>query len=158
MPSSSEAWNEKFDWLDPSFVFVFYDENRQVETIRQEIIQFASWLVQSCGVREISIDPASSIARHPDWSGLYKRTRDKVLLHRSPMESDVEPYSPLARLTVLNPDASADILLGVQMLQRPFHVVLMPLGMQDPGNSLRRLADVSEHKILLETVIQEISQ
>jgi ATP-dependent DNA helicase RecQ len=158
MPFSSEAWIEKFDWVDPSFVFVFYDENRQGEMIRKEIIQFASWLVQSCGVREISIDPASSIARHPDWSGLYKRTRDKVLLHRSPMESDVEPYSPLARLTVLNPDASADILLGVQMLQRPFHVVLMPLGMQDPGNSLRRLVDVSEHKILLETVIQEISQ
>lgn len=149
---------EKFGWLDPSFVFVFFDENRHGETIRQEVIKFTTWLVQSCGVREISIDPASPFARHPDWSGLYKRTRDTVLLHRSPMESDMEPYSPLARLTVLDPGAPTDLLLGVQMLQRPFHVVLLPLGMPDPGNGLRRLSDVSPDSIRLEALIQEISQ
>ena len=156
MPFSSEAWRKKFDWLDPSFVFVFYDENRNGETVRQEVVQFASWLVQSCGVREISIDPASPFARHPEWSVLYKRTRDKVLLHRSPMESDMEPYSPLNRLTVLDPGARTDVFLGIQMLQRPFHVVLLPLGVPDPGNDLRRLSDVSS--IRLEALIKEISQ
>jgi hypothetical protein len=74
------------------------------------------------------------------------------------MESDVEPYSPLARLTVLNPDASADIILGLQMLQRPFHVVLLPFGMPDPENSLRRLYDVRGDKKRLETIINEIIQ
>ena len=158
MPFSSEAWRKKFDWLDPSFVFVFYDENRNGETVRQEVVQFASWLVQSCGVREISIDPASPFARHPEWSVLYKRTRDKVLLHRSPMESDMEPYSPLNRLTVLDPGARTDVFLGIQMLQRPFHVVLLPLGVPDPGNDLRRLSDVSPDSIRLEALIKEISQ
>lgn len=155
---SSEVWNGKFPWLDPAFVFVFYDETRYGEPIRQEIMQCAAWLVQSSGVREISIDPASPIARHPDWGGLYKRVRDKVLLHRSPIESDMEPYSPLARLTVLDPNAPTDLVMEVQMLQRPFHVVLLPLGMLDPGNPLRRLSDVSPDSIRLEALIQEIIQ
>lgn len=158
MPFSSEAWREKFDWLDPAFVFVFYDESRHGETLRQEVVQFASWLVQSCGVREISIDPASPFARHPEWSVLYKRTRDKVLLHRSLMEFDMEPYSPLNRLTVLDSGAPRDLVLGIQMLQRPFHVVLLPLGVPDPGNRLRRLSDVSPDSIRLESLIKEISQ
>jgi len=158
MPFSSEAWMEKFPWLDPAFVFVFYDDTRIGESARQGVMQLASWLVQSCGVREISIDPASPFARLPEWSGLYKRTRDKVVLHRPPMESDMEPYSPLARLTVLDPDAHTDLVLGVQMLQRPFHVVLLPLGMPDPGNAMRRLSDVRPDSIRLEALIQEIIQ
>lgn len=158
MPSSSKAWAKKFPWLDLAFVFVFYDETRPGESVRQEVMQFAVWLVQSCKVREISIDPASPFARLPEWSGLYKRTRDKVVLHRSPIESDMEPYSPLARMTVLDPDAPSNLVLEVQMLQRPFHVVLLPLGLPDPENGLRRLSDVIPHSIKLEVLIQEIIQ
>lgn len=158
LPSSSEAWIEKFPWLNPAFVFVFYDETRIRDSTRREVMQFAAWLVQSCGVREISINPTSPFAQLPEWSGLYKRMRDKVVLHRSLMESDMEPYSPLARLTVLDLDAPSDLVLGIQMLQRPFHVVLLPLGLPDPGNGQRRLSDVSPHSIRLEALIQEIIQ
>jgi len=158
MPFSSEAWAEKFNWLDPAFVFVFYDEGRESGTLRRDIVQFASWLVQCCGVREISIDPASAFARHPEWNGLYRRTRDKVLLHRPPQESGMEPYSPLPRLTVLDPGVSTDLILDIQMLQRPFHIVLLPLGVPDPGNDLRRLSDVSPDSIRLDALIQEINQ
>lgn len=158
MHASSAAWTEKFPWLDPNFVFVFYDETRPLELIRREVTQLAVWLVQSCGVREVSIDPTSPIAQHPEWMGLYKRARDKVVVHRSPIESDVEPYSPLARLTVLKPGVSAEVFLEVQMLQRPFHVVLLPLGLPDPGNLLRRLSDVSPNSIRLEALIEEIIQ
>lgn len=158
IPFSQEAWKEKFPWLDPSFVFVFYDETRYGEPIRQEIMKCVTWLIQTNGVREISIDPASPVARHSEWGGLYKRVRDKVLLHRSPVESDMEPYSPLARLTLLDPDAPTQLVMEVQMLQRPFHVVLLPLGMPDPGNTQRRLSDVSPNSIRLEALIQEIIQ
>lgn len=158
MPFSSEAWTEKFDWLDPAFVFVFYDEGRESGMLRREIVQFASWLVQCCGVREISIDPASAFAQYPEWNGLYRRTRDKVLLHRPPQESDMEPYSPLARLTVLDPGVPADLVMESQMLRRPFHVVLLPLGVPDPGNDLRRLSDVSPDSIRLDALIQEINR
>lgn len=156
--SSSDAWDEKFPWLDHAFVFVFYDETRHMESICPEIMQCASWLVRSCGVREVSIDPKSLIARHPEWGGLYKRARDKVLLHRLLAEPDMEPYSPLARLTVLDSTAPPDLILEIQMLQRPFHVVLLPLGMPDPGNIQRRLSDVSPNSIRLDALIQEIIQ
>ncbi|MBX9602402.1 MAG: DEAD/DEAH box helicase [Bryobacteraceae bacterium] len=158
MAFSSEAWTERFGWLDPAFVFVFYDEGREGETLHREIVQLASWLVQCCGVREISIDPRSPFARYPEWNDLYKRTRDRVVLHRPPQESDMEPYSPLARLTLLDPGASADLILGTQMLRRPFHIALAPLGLPDPRNDLRRLSDVSPDSIRLKALLDEISQ
>lgn len=158
MSSSFETWREKFPWLDTAFIFVFYDETRYGESIRQEIMQCATWLIQSCGVREIWTNPSSPFARHPDWGKLYKRVRDNVLLYRSPVESDLEPYSPLARLSVLAPDAPIDLVLEVQMLQRPLHVVLLPLGMPDPVNIQRRLSDVSPNSIRLEALLQEIIQ
>jgi len=153
-----EVWLEKFPWLDPAFVFVFYDETQLERTFHQNLIQFAEWLVQYCGVREISNNPTSSFAQLPKWKGLYKRALDKVVLHRSLMEFDMEPYSPLARLTVLEPDASADIILEVQVLQRPIHFLLLPLGMPDPVNSQNRLSDLSPNSIRLEALIREIIQ
>lgn len=158
MPFSPEAWMEKFNWLDPAFVFVFYDECSETGTLRREIFRFASWLVQFCGLREISVDPVSAFAQHPEWGGLYKRTRDKVLLHRSLQECDMEPYSPIARLTILDPGVSRNVILETQMLQRPFHIVLLPLGIPDLGNDMRRLSDVSPNSIQLNAVIQEINR
>lgn len=157
IPPSFDNWYTKFPWLDPSFVYVFYDESRYGKPLYKEILTCASWLVQSCGVREIACDAQSPVAQHSDWHGLYKRVRDNVLLHRSLSEPELEPYSPIARLSVLDPDASVDLLCTIQMLQRPFHIVVLPIGMPDPMNSHRRLSDVSPDGILLDSLIQEIS-
>lgn len=70
----------------------------------------------------------------------------------------MEPYSPLARLTILDPGVSPDLILGTQMLQRPFHIVLLPLGVPDPSNDLRRLSEVSPNSIQLEGLIKVITQ
>lgn len=156
--SRPEAWLERFPWLDPAFVFVFYDETQPESTIRQDVIRFAAWLVQCCGVREISLNPASSFAQLPEWNELYKRARDKVVLHRLLTEFDMEPYSPLARMTLLDPDASLELVHKIQTLQRPLHFVLLPIGLPDPGNSQRRLFDVSPNKIRLDNLIREIMQ
>lgn len=156
--SRPEAWLERFPWLDPAFVFIFYDETQPERTSHQNLIQFSAWLVQYCGVREISINPASSLAQLPEWKGLYKRARDKVILHRSLMEFDMEPYSPLARLTVVDPDASSSIIQKVEKLQRPFHFVLLPLGLPSPGNNQRRLSEVTPNSIRLDSLMQEIIQ
>lgn len=157
-PTSVDAWSVRFDWLDPTFVFVFYDDEQQIGTLRREIIQLASWLVQTCEVREISIDQESPFASCTEWNGLYKRTRSKVLLHRSPLEFDMEPYSPLARLTVLDPGVSTNRIQDIQMLLRPFHIVVLPLGAPDPSNDTRRLSDVSPNSLRLGALIQEINQ
>lgn len=158
LPASACTWREKFPWVDPTFAYVFYDESRPWDGIRQAILQFAGWLVQSCGVRELAAHPASPLVSLPEWIRLYQQARDRVVLHRSLLDSDLEPYSPLARLTVLEPDSPPELVLDIQMLQRPFHVVLMPLGMPDPDNSLRRLGDVSPNALYLENLIHVITQ
>lgn len=157
-PTSGGAWQEKFPWVDPAFAYVFYDESRTREGTQRAILQFAGWLIQSCGVRELATHPASPLADLPEWKRLYQRARDRVLLHRSLLDFDLEPYSPLARMTVLEPDTSPALVLDIQMLQRPFHVVLLPLCMSDPDNSLRRLADVSPNALHLENLIHVITQ
>ncbi len=158
MASSYDAWKDKFPWLDPAFVLVFYDAYQDTRTLRREIIQLASWLVQFCGLREIAINPTSALAKYAEWHLMYRRTRDKVLLHRSLQESDLEPYSPLARLTVLDSTEATDRIVETQMLQRPFHVVLLPLDTPDPDNNLRRLSDLSPNRIHLSALIQVINQ
>jgi ATP-dependent DNA helicase RecQ len=156
--SKPEAWLERFPWLDPTFVFVFYDETQPQWSLHRDIIQFAVWLVQYCGVREISMNSASSFAQFPEWSGLYRRTRDKVVLHRSLTQFDLEPYSPLGRMTLLDTNAQTDLIQKVQILQRPFHFLLLPLGLPSPENSQRRLCEVTPNKIRLDALIQEIIQ
>lgn len=69
----------------------------------------------------------------------------------------MEPYSPLARLTLLDPDASCDQLSDVQMLQRPFHVVLLSLNMPDPVNPARRLVEVTGNAMRLEKLLLELT-
>ena len=156
--SSFESWREKVPWLDPAFVYVFYNETLDPESNCLEIMQLTSWLIQSCGVREVWANPESAIVQHSDWKQMYRRVRDKVLLHRSPAESDMEPYSPLARLTVLDSHSSPRLFREVQMLQRPFHIVILPLGMPDPENSHRCLSEVTADGIRLENLIQEINR
>jgi len=158
LPTSVGAWQEKFPWVDPAFAYVFYDESRPWNGTQQAILQFAGWLVQSCGVRELATHPTSPLAHLSEWKRLYQRTRDRVLLHRSLIDSDLEPYSPLARMSVLDSVTQPRIILGIQILQRPFHVVLLPLGIADPDNSSRRLADVSPNSLHLENVIPVITQ
>jgi ATP-dependent DNA helicase RecQ len=146
----NKAWLGKFPWIDPAFAYVFYDESNTPEILRKAVLQFAGWLVHSCGVLEICAPPGSVLACSSEWFRLYQYTGNRVLLHRSMRESALEPYSPLARLTLLDPDASCDQLSDVQMLQRPFHVVLLPLAMPDPGNASRRLVDVTGNAMRLE--------
>ena len=153
----NNTWLETFPWIAPTFAYVFYDEGHSPEKLRQGVLQFARWLVHSCGVLEICAPPGSMLASTSEWFGLYEHARNRVLLHRSMQESDVEPYSPLARLTLLDPDASCDQLSDVQMLQRPFHVVLLPLAMPHPGNALRRLVDVTGNGLRLDQLLLDLT-
>lgn len=151
------TWAENFSWISSSFAYVFYDENQSPDKLRHDVLQFARWLVHSCGVQEIGTPLGSVLAKGSEWMGLYEHARNRVLLHRSPKESDVEPYSPLARMTLLDPDATVNQLSDVQMLQRSFHVVLLPLAMPDPGNSTRRLIDVTGHSQRLEKLLIDLT-
>ncbi len=158
MQSSANAWRERFPWVDPAFAYVFYDDSRSWDSIRRAVLQFARWLVQSCGVRELAAHPASPLVHLPEWIRLYQQARDRVLLHRSLLDFNLEPYSPLPRMTVLEPNASPELITDIQMLQRPYHVVLLPLSMPDPENSSRRMADITPNALHLENIIPAITQ
>jgi ATP-dependent DNA helicase RecQ len=151
------TWVETFPWISASFAYVFYDETQSLDKLGHDVSQFARWLVNSCGVQEICTPHTSNLTTNFDWKSLYQHARNQILLHRTKYESDVEPYSPIARLTLLNPDASIDELAEIQMLQRPFHVVILPMAMPDPGNEMRKLVDVIGHTQCLEKLLMEIT-
>jgi ATP-dependent DNA helicase RecQ len=151
------TWADTFPWINATFAYVFYDETQSPNKLRHDVLQFARWLVHSCGVQEIGTPLGPVLAQGSEWMELYQHARNRVLLHRSTKEFDVEPYSPLARMTLLDPDATVDQLYDVQMLQRPFHVVLLPLAMAEPGNPTRRLIDVIGHSQRLEQLLLDLT-
>jgi len=135
-------WQETFPWIDPTFAYVFYDETQIHEKLNRDVLQFAKWLVHSCNVQEIYASKDSFLTTGPNWSKLYLHARNQVLIHRTKEESSSEPYSPLARLTVLDSNTLVAELSYIQLVQRPFHIVILPVSMPDPGDISRRLFDV----------------
>jgi hypothetical protein len=154
----NEAWEEKFPWIDPAFAYLFYDEAQPLVDVRHSVLHFAEWLVRSCGVQEIATSSNSALATLPAWNRLYRQAPSRVLLHRSLLGGHMEPYSPLARVSILEPNSGSDLVLDMQMLQRPFHIVVLPLSLREPGNRQRRLVDVSANALRLENVIRAITQ
>ncbi len=136
-----KGWKQHFPWIDPAFAFVFYDDDLPIAEINKAIVKFVGWLVQECGVREVG-------ARAPDG----------VVLHRGFAELKVEPYTPLARVTVLDTESAGALLESVRFLQRPNHIVLLPRTLPDPANPLRKLAEVTQNMAYLQQLLPVISQ
>jgi ATP-dependent DNA helicase RecQ len=157
-PVAAAAWRQRFPWLDPEFTHVFYDDERPAAEIRQAIVRFVSWLVAECSLREVSTCGNSALARMAEWQRLYRRAPDGVVLHRSLDELDVEPYTPIARITVLEAPASGSLLDQLALLERPFHIVLLPRSQPDPTNPLRLLADVTANSAYLQQLLPVIIQ
>lgn len=153
-----EAWKRHFPWIDPVFVFVFYDDDQPPLEINKSIAKFVGWLVKECGVREVSASADSALAQMQDWKRLYRCAPDGVLLHRSFAELDVEPYTPLARATVLDTESAGAVLERVRLLERPNHIVLLPRSLPDPANRSRKLAEVTQNMAYLHQLLPVISQ
>lgn len=154
----TDAWLTNFPWVDPSFVYVFYDEEHSEEETGREILRFSEWLVGICRFREVATQASLPLAGTAEWKRLYHCASDRALVCRDLLDSDAEPYSPLGRLSILSPNASADHILAMQMLQRPFHVVLLPVGTPHPDNRSRRLCEVAPNSLHLRNVTSVISQ
>jgi hypothetical protein len=153
-----EGWKQHFPWIDPAFVFVFYDDDQPLPEINRAIVKFVSWLVHECGVREVGARADSALANLPHWKRLYRSAPDGVVLHRAFAELDVEPYTPLARVTVLDIESTGVMLERVRLLERPNHIVLLPRSLPDPANPLRKLADVTQNVAYLQQLLPVISQ
>ena len=92
----------------------------------------------------------------PEWPHLYRRAPEGVVLHRQVDES--EPYTPLARVTVLDAGSAEPMLDRIHLLERPYHIVLLPRSQPDPTNPFRALADVSVNAAFLQQLLPVISQ
>lgn len=149
-------WTQRFPWVDPTFVYVFYEDGLPTAEVSRDLIRFVSWLVHECDVREVVTSAHSPLAQLPEWQRLYRRAPDGVVLHRH--LDELEPYTPLARVTVLDAASATSMLDRMPALERPYHIVLLPRSQLDPGNPLRKLADVIEHAALLQQLLPIISQ
>ncbi|CAN7204228.1 protein DpdF [Caballeronia sp. LjRoot34] len=150
------AWKQRFPWIDPTFVYVFYDEASP--QLSRTLVKLADWLVHECFVQEIFLDETLEIKSPLDWHRLYRRSETGVLLHRNIDEMDGEPYTPIARLTILGHDIEPTLFDQIQSLQRPYHFVLLPENFLDPSNTQRRLIDVTRYGIPLQSLLTSISQ
>jgi len=157
-PAPAAIWRQRFPWLDPAFTYVFYDDERLPADVRQAILRFAGWMVAECGVHELGVRRDGALSQLPEWRRLYRRAPDGVVLHRGLDELDAEPYTPTARITVLEAHAPAAVLEQLEMLDRPVHVVLLPYSQPDPTNPMRRLADVVQNKAYLQQLLPVITQ
>lgn len=152
------AWKQRFPWIDPAFALVFYDDELPAAEVRHSIIRFIQWLVQECDVREVSAREGSELWMLREWQQLYRRATEGVVLQRGFSELDIEPYTPLARVTVLDRQAAAVALDQLYLLDRPVHIVLLPRSVPDPDNPARKLADVSQRTAYLQQLLPVISQ
>jgi superfamily II DNA/RNA helicase len=156
-PPKLDAWKLRFSWIDPGFAYVFYDDELPAVEVRQSILRFVQWLVQECGVREVSAREDSVLSTSPEWRQLYRRAPGGVVLQRGFSELDMEPYTPLGRVTVLDTQSAAAVLDQVQLLERPVHIVLLPRSLPDPDNPARKLADISRQAAYLQQLLPVIS-
>jgi ATP-dependent DNA helicase RecQ len=157
-PVSAAIWHQRFPWLDPTFTYVFYDDERPGAEVRQAILRFVGWLVAECSVREVSAGHDGALSRMPEWRRLYRRAPDGVVLHRGLAELDGEPYTPIARVTVLEAHAPAQLLEQLELLDRPIHIVLLPRSQPDPTDLFRQLADVVQNAAYLQQLLPVITQ
>ncbi|WP_348697897.1 protein DpdF [Duganella fentianensis] len=149
-------WIRCFPWVDPTFVYVFYEDDRPAVDVSRDLVRFVNWLVQECGVREVVTSEQGPLARLPEWRRLYRRSAEGIVLHRR--LGELEPYTPLARVTVLDAESAASMLDKMESLERPYHIVLLPRSQPDPSNPLRKLADIIEHAAFLQQLLPIISQ
>jgi len=147
-------WKSTFPYVDPRFAMVFYES----ETPRPSIISFLRWLISECGVQELCADDRSAMVQSSEWYHLYRHSPSGVVIHRNCKQIDEEPCSALARVTYFDNQVNAQDIQQVLLLQRPFHLVLLPYNTPDPNNSLRRLSDIMTNSAHLRQLNEVINQ
>lgn len=153
-----EEWKTRFPWIDPVFCYLFYDEEMPAYEINEAIVKFVGWLVKECGVREVSARVDSALWNLRDWQRLYRLAPEGVVLHRGFDEINVEPYTPLSRVTVLDTISSGALLERIRLMERPNHIILLPSSLRDPNNPHRKLADVTLNSAYLQQLLPVINQ
>jgi ATP-dependent DNA helicase RecQ len=146
-------WSLMFPYLDPKNTHVFYDPDSNVK-----LIKLLQWLVRDVGVQELCADEESLITKLPEWHALYKHSKSKILIHRGFRGLDEEPYSPLARVTLFDTNATSEDINCVALINRPMHLIFYPTQTPDPDQKTRLLSDILDNTITLQQLFTVINQ
>jgi hypothetical protein len=157
-PPSTVSWHSYFPWLDGSPVYVFFDAAMAASALNRLLLGFVGWLVSVCSVREVAAQQHSRVGATTARAELYKRSPDGFVIHRPIEESCDEPYTPIARATLLEPGATSHLVVAIGNLQRPFHVILLPMDTRDPVNHSRHYVHTASNGIRLNEIWERLTQ
>ncbi len=156
--SDGSRWFQYFPWLDPTLLYVTYEGNIDAPSVQHSIVRFVGWLISECGVRELATGFGTGLKTSLAWHRLYRQSLDGVVLYRSLGQFDEEPYSPLARVSVFDGEARGDLLERTCRIQRPVHIVLIPIATPDPINHNRLLMQTATNGAKLAQLLETLSQ
>ncbi len=148
------VWENYFPYLDINRVSVFYESEINIPNI----ITLLRWLVRECGVNEVSVSKSSVLNESEDWLSLHSHSKSGVLIYRSLDQIDEEPYSPLARVTILEPMVSQDTIKKVYQLDRNFHLIIFPSNMPDSDHHSRLMLDVKDNIVGLDQLLAVVKR
>ncbi|MBF0239225.1 MAG: ATP-dependent DNA helicase RecQ [SAR324 cluster bacterium] len=151
-------WREMFPWLDPRLVWVFYRSDLPINTLASQLRTFVLWLIQECGFKELVLKISPSLNGLLNFHTLYKKSKDGILIHREWNQWEEEPYSPLARITLMDGMLQPDEWEKIRMLDRPYHILLLPDHSIDPENPTRKIADTVNPSAVLDQLLPGILQ
>lgn len=154
VPPKLVSWKEKFPYLDPRFGIIFYGK---ADSFRL-LTKFVKWLISECDVQEVCVSEGIGLARSAEWRQLYRNAPSGVVVHRTTLQLDEEPYSPLARVTIFDQTATAREIETALMLQRPMHLVFLPIDTADPRDPNRSLSESPIDSMRLEQLLATIDQ
>lgn len=152
------TWKSHFPWLDSVSALVFYDDEVGGKMAQHGIMKFLGWLVSECDVQELATDRDSPISKLLAWTHLYRRSSSGVLIHRDLNQLAEEPYSPLARVTIVDTQFAMNKIPSIWLLRRPHHLVLLPKRTPAPDNPNRFLMHVAANVARLDQLLAIIAR
>lgn len=151
-------WRQSFPWLDPTPVYIFFDPTTSADTLRRSVLKVVGWLVAECNVLEVTLDKHCDVFNGTEWAELYKRSPEGFVIHRVLGGPSYEPYTPLARITVLGPNVGSDALLDAAYIRRPFHAIILPIDSADPHNKGRQFVHTASNAIGMNEILERLAQ
>lgn len=110
------------------------------------IVQILEDLVATFGIREVSIP--DDLRSEPSIQKLYTRASDGIVLLQSlEEEASRESAYKLARATVVTGRKVTEAML---LLDRPLHILLVPLSTPDPFHQGRRLVETGANSLTVD--------
>jgi ATP-dependent DNA helicase RecQ len=154
IPYDFQAYNRRFENMEPSFFVVFYPAN----TSDSQLVEAVQVSIAILDIKEVALPGGASQPTSP-FSKLHKSASDRVLVMRD--TEDLSPAAhdlPLSRVTALFPWTGQSFPNDLLLLHRPLHIIFAPDTIPDPDHPLRLYRDTAVNSIGLEEFMRRACQ